>query len=160
MLRLQQIRLLSFLMAALFLFDSCRFEEVEFKKVEYVSVNNVNKKRIQIKLGMNLYNPNAFKIKVVDADLDLFIGGAEAGKADLMNKIILRKKREQTADILIEADYDKVFKAVAQSGLQLLFTKKIQVKVKGWIKGRVFVFGKKVDVEIKETVDIDQLKLN
>jgi hypothetical protein len=32
--------------------------------------------------------------------------------------------------------------------------------VKGWIKGRVFVFGKKVDVEIKETVDIDQLKLN
>ena len=46
-------------MAALFLLDSCRFEEVEFKKVEYVNVNNVKKKRIQIKLGMNLYNPTA-----------------------------------------------------------------------------------------------------
>jgi hypothetical protein len=48
--------------------------------------------------------------------------------------------------------------AALKSAISSFGSGKITVKVKGWVKGRVWGIGKKIDVEFKESVDMDLLK--
>ena len=149
------------ILATCFVFSSCfTYDDIEFKEVNSTNIRQLNKEKTSLVLNVKLSNPNNYKIKVVKSDLDLFIGGTSAGKAVLTEKIILKKKSEEDYDIIIEINPKELTKALLNNGLSLLFQKTAQVKVKGWIKGRVFMFGKKVDVEFKHNVDVGNLKLN
>lgn len=141
-------------------FISCSYEEIEFKNVNDTRVRDLANEKTAIVLNVRLQNPNGYNIKVVKADLDLFIGGTAAGKAVLTEKIKLRKRAEDDYDVIINVDKKEMLKAIAKSGLNILFSKSVQIKVKGWIKGRVFMFGRKFPVEIKHNVDLNNLKLN
>lgn len=148
------------MMAALFLFGSCMtYEDVEFRKVQSVNFNRTAGDELLITMGVELFNPNGYKIKVVKSDLDLVIGGTSAGKAQLKKKVIIQKRKEGTYDVIIQADQKAIGKALLSSGLGALFTGKVQVGVKGWVKGRVFIFGKKFDVDFKQSVDMKDLKM-
>lgn len=145
--------------AAFFLLQACMsYEDVEFKNVQRVNFNKVSKDELRITLGVTLNNPNNYKIKVVKSDLALTIGGVDAGKAKLKQKVILKKKNESVYDVIIEADPKAIGKAALASGISMAITGKVNVGVKGWIKGRVFIFGKKFDVEFKQQVDMKDLK--
>lgn len=111
-------------------------------------------------MNVKLNNPNRYKIKVIKADLDLFVGGTAAGKALLTEKVILKKKSEDDYDVIVEINPKDLTKALLSNALGIAFQKKVQVKVKGKVKGRVFIFGKNIDVEFKENIDVGSLKLN
>ncbi|MFN3343554.1 MAG: LEA type 2 family protein [Flavobacteriales bacterium] len=153
------MRLLLFSLTVLL--SSClSYEQVEFRNVERVNIKRDSNKEMVLNLGVKLYNPNGYKIKVIKSQLDLTISGTSAGKAILEDKVILRKRKEEVYDINISIDRSAVTKALMASGINLLFTGKVPVEVKGWIKGRVFIFGKKFDVAFKEQIDPKQFKMN
>lgn len=146
------------LVALMFFGGSCKIQELEFNGVNDVSVGSMKSDNIEITINVKLDNPNNFKIKVVKAKLDLFIGGIEAGTADLEDKITIKKKAEDNYDIIITTDREQLMSAALKSALTSFGSGKITVKVKGWVKGRVWGIGKKIDVEFKENVDMDMLK--
>ena len=146
------------MVALMFFGSSCKIQELEFNGVNDVSVGSMTSDDIEVTINVKLDNPNNFKIKVVKAKLDLFIGGAEAGTADLGDKIIIKKKTEDNYDIIISTDREQLMSAALKSALTSFGSGKITVKVKGWVKGRVWGIGKKIDIEFKENVDMDMLK--
>ncbi len=151
---------LSALLAILFLFSSClSYDQIDLKKVNNLQVNEFTREKMVVTFNVRLHNPNGYKIKIVKGDLDLFIGGTEAGKARLSKKVKLKKRSEEDYDIIVEADLKDLGKALLNSSLTIALTRSAPVKIKGWIKGRVFVFGKKFRVEFKENVDLSKFKL-
>jgi LEA14-like dessication related protein len=146
------------ILAILFSFPSCKVQELDFNGVNNVSIGSMKSDNIEITLNVKLDNPNNFKIKVVNAKLDLFIGGNEAGVASLDDKVIIKKKTEGDYDIIITTDREQLMSAAVKSAISSFGSGKITVKVKGWVKGRVWGIGKKIDVEFKENVDMDMLK--
>lgn len=145
-------------MALIFFGSSCKIQEPEFKGVNDVSVGSFESEKIEITINVKLDNPNNFKIKVIKANLDLLVGGNEAGVAHLDKKVIIKKKTEDNYDIIISTDKDQLMSAGLKAVIPSLATGKVTVKVKGWVKGRVWGIGKKIDVEFKENVDMDMLK--
>ncbi len=150
--------IISAAITALILFgSSCKVQELEFNGMNDFSVVSMQTDDIEIRINVKLDNPNGFKIKVIKADLDLMIGGNAAGKANLENKITIEKKTEDNYDIVISTDKDQIMSAVWKSAIPAAASGKVTVKVKGWIKGRVWGIGKKIEVEFKESVDLKEL---
>ena len=147
--------------AVLFLFSSCMtYQDIEFKKVNSYSMGQVKNGRVNFIMNVRVFNPNWYKIKIVKGEMDLSLGGNDAGQAYLTEKIKLKGKEERDYDIIVEADFQQLTKAVLAAGLSVLITKTAVFRMKGWIKGRVFVFGKKFPVEFKENIDLNQFKKN
>ena len=143
------------------LFTGClTYKDVEMHQVNSVQVNELNKGSLVFVFNVRLENQNLNSIKIKCADLKLYIGGTEAGNALLMDKVVMRKKSEKDYDIRIETDTKQITKALANSALNILINKSVPVKVKGEIKAKVFIFGKKFPVEFKDNVDLKHLKLN
>lgn len=143
------------------IFSSCfTYNDIEFKSVNSTEVRKLKLEKTVLVMNVKLNNPNRYKIKVIKADLDLFVGGTAAGKALLTEKVILKKKSEDDYDVIVEINPKDLTKALLSNALGIAFQKKVQVKVKGKVKGRVFIFGKNIDVEFKENIDVGSLKLN
>jgi len=146
------------IMALILFASSCKVQELEFKGVNDFSVGTLKSDLIEVTINVKLNNPNNFKIKVVNAKLDLLVGGNEAGTASLEEKIIIKKRTEDSYDITIVTDKEKLMSAALKSALTSFGSGNITIKVKGWVKGRVWGIGKKIDVEFKENVDLEKLK--
>jgi LEA14-like dessication related protein len=147
--------------AVLFLFSSCVFgyKEIEFRQINSFNMGKVNDGKVSFNMNVLVHNPNWYKIKIIKGEMDLTLGGNDAGTATLSEKVKLKGNEERDYDVIIEADYRQLTRAILSSGLSALITKKAIFKVKGWIKGRVFVFGKRFPVEMSESIDLNQFKL-
>lgn len=152
-------KIYSVAIVTLFLFSSsCKVHDLDFKGVEDYSVGSLQSENIELTVKVKLDNPNSFKIKVIKADLNLFIGGNEAGKAKLKDKVIIKNKKEDVYDITIVTNKKQLMSAAFKAAIPSLASGKVEVKVAGKIKGRVFCFGKKIPVEFKEKVDTNIFK--
>lgn len=152
-------KIYSVAIVTLFLFSSsCKIHDLDFNGVEDYSIGSLQSDNIELTVKVKLDNPNSFKIKVIKADLNLFIGGNEAGKAKLKDKVIIKNKKEDVYDITIVTNKKQLMGAAFKAAIPSLASGKVEVKVAGNIKGRVFCFGKKIPVEFKEKVDTNIFK--
>jgi LEA14-like dessication related protein len=138
---------------------SCNIQDVELVKVNGYNVGQSSSDKIKLTLNMRIDNPNNFKIAVKKTDLNLFVSGSDAGKIILEEKIIILKKTETDYDFVLIADQKHVSRAVVQAGIGIALTGKVNINVKGWIKGKVFGIGKKIDIDEKQSLSIKDLGL-
>lgn len=156
---IQFAKVLTPLVLFISLFSSCAsYEEIEFGKVNDFRTNPKENGKVDLVLKMNINNPNNFSIKVVKCDFELEIGGNSAGKITLGEKVKIVKNKEQEYEIIVEADKGDVTSAMMKTAFTSMASKKVHLKAKGWVKGRVFIFGKKENVEFKHEFDLDDMK--
>lgn len=110
-------------------------------------------------MNVKIDNPNSFNIKIGKSDLTLYVMGNDAGKVELEETITLEKNAEQDYDITVLFDKEKLMNAAMASGLSILTSGKVTLRVRGWVKGKAYGFGKKVDVDFKESISTKELKL-
>lgn len=139
-------------------FSSCAIQDVEFVKLNTHAVSKISENEAQITLNVTLDNPNNFKIKITKSNLNLSVGGNDAGKVDMVEKITLHKKTEGDYDIIIQVDPEKIMDAALKCGISILLTGKVTVRVKGWVKGRAYGIGAKVDVDESHQIDSEKMK--
>lgn len=150
-----------FLLAALLCMQSC----MSIEDVELVNVNNYNLTRttdnkMRVKVNIRLDNPNKFKIKVKKTKIMLDINGNDAGEIKLEEPVVLEKKTESDYDFILSADPDKIARATAAAGLNIALSGKVTVKLKGWVKGKAFGLGKKIQVNEQKSLSLKDLGIN
>lgn len=143
---------------ALFI-TSCSVQDVEMVNVNSYKVAQSSDDKIKLILNIRIDNPNTFNIKVKKTDLNLFVNGTDAGKINLEDKLIILKKTETDYDFVLTADQKQVSRAVVQAGIGIALTGKVNINVKGWIKGKVFGIGKKIDIDEKQSLSVKDLGL-
>lgn len=142
------------LVVSLFTFSSClTYQDVEIVSVNDVKVEKFTKDEARVAVTVTVDNPNSYKIKIVNSDLDLFLNGNAMGEAVIDNTIVLPKKSRKEHTIYISTDLSK-----AAGLLPTLFTMALgsqaKFRVTGTIKAKAFGIGKKFPVDFQENVKL------
>lgn len=148
-------RRLLFILLALFLTSCFSYKELELGDVSDVKVNKVSNGGIEIQAGIKINNPNNYKIKVKKIDADLFVNGQKVGKMNLSKKVVLAKKSDQTQNFAVNTQLSNLISAMPS----LLFGGEINLQMKGYIKGKVFIFSKKFPIEAEKRISTQDFNI-
>ncbi|HWZ21648.1 MAG TPA: LEA type 2 family protein [Cytophagaceae bacterium] len=150
-------KFLLFLIVSLLLsLTSCfSYKELELGDVSDVKVNKVANGGIEIQAGIRIKNPNNYKIKVKKIDADLFVNGQKVGKMNLSKKVILPRKSDQVQSFVVNTQLSNLIASMPS----LLFGGDINLQMKGYIKGKVFIFSKKFPIEAEKKISTQDFNL-
>lgn len=137
--------------------SSCKIQDVELEKFNDYNVTKTESDDYRIKINVRVNNPNSFNIKVKKTDLKLDINGNDAGPVNLVEPIRIIKRTSTDYDLILIADGKQIGKAVARAAISIGLTGKANLTVKGWIKGKVYGIGKKIDINHKQSFSLKDL---
>lgn len=137
--------------------SACAIQDVELVKVNNFNVSKSTGDQPQLRVNITLDNPNNFNIKVKKTKINLDINGNDGGEIKLAEKVKIYKKSQQEYDFVLEGDKDQILSAIKSAGINVLLTGKVNISIKGWVKGKAFGLGKKIDVNEKKSLSLKDL---
>ncbi len=135
----------------LFFLSACTVHEVEVQSVDNFSVEKMSTDGIAIGMDVKINNPNGFSIKLKAIDVDLYVKNDFLATTKLVKPVKIKAKSNQSYHLVISDKNGSLNKKIIPKlMLNGLTGGKIPIRYKGYIKGKVFIFGKKIPLEGKE----------
>lgn len=132
---------------------SCKVQQPIIGEPERIQVDEAKLSGAKIRVWLPIENPNNFKFNVKDVSLDIYVNGTKLGKVTHMEKVCLPKKSKASYALKL----DIRTKDLAVSSLSVLHdlrSRKVRLGLQGDLIVSKFVFIKKVDIEVEESLDI------
>ena len=123
---------------AVFLSACGQPKELVYQDVENFKVQQIADNKAAISLDIRLYNPNNYKIKLKDADIDVFVNDNHIGTVRKEEKIEIPKNDTCLVPVILNVD----LKGLLPNALQLVLSNGIaDIKLSGTVKaGRHGIF--------------------
>jgi len=138
------------------LFTSCfSYKEIELGEVEKVRLNKVSGGGLEIQSDILINNPNNYKIKIKKIDADVLVNGKKVGRIELDKKVVLSKRSEQMQTFTINTQLSDLISAAPMA----LFGGSVTLQLKGYIKGKVFIFSKKFPLDEERKISSQDLNI-
>lgn len=140
-------------LVVMFAFMSCAAPKaLEYKDYHNFSIETLGFNNSTVKLELEYYNPNNFRMQLRKTDLDIFINGKLFGHSS--TDTLIQIPRRDTFSLPVKFDVN--MQSVYQNALNTLFGKEVMLKVSGKIKvGKANVFMYlPVNYESKETFSL------
>lgn len=136
-------------------FNSCReFEDITFSGIEDVKVISLNQKGVEAIIIAKIKNPNKVGFTIYKSDMNVNLGGLDAGKASLTNKVKIKANSEEAYAFNIKSDFSNLGLMDIPKVIGMAMSKKLDVGIKGTLKvGKLFI-KKAVPVDIKKNVPL------
>lgn len=121
----------------------------ELKKVSHFKINrNNDDRKLQFEMDLNVFNPNRYKVKILDYNFDVFVNGHKVGNAFSDEKVVLKKEETGKLQMQVFTDLGKI----AKGFLGLLKTffggdQKIDIGLDGYIQAKARGIRKKIRVK-------------
>lgn len=129
-------------------------ETLELKKVEKFALNNVSASGADVELDLLVYNPNGFKIKVTDYELDVFINNVRIGKAQLDEKLVLPKKTESSQHVNVQVNFKNMLFGAIPVLTSLKKGKKAKLRLSGNVKGGALFYKKTMNIDFEKDISL------
>ena len=144
------------LILALFCTSCFNYEDVEVLDIKDIEFENFSEKGVTVSAQVKIYNPNNFSFKVVDSEFDLIVKNQKLGKASIDNKLRISGRSEDYHLLVLKTDHSKMNMAALPGLLSIVLSssKTVDLKIKGHITGKAFLFKKKVDIDHKTRVPL------
>lgn len=142
---------------ACILLISCGYKEVELKEIQSVKLEEFSSDGLIVKSKVVIYNPNSFKIKVSNSNIDIFLKNQAIGSAKIDNAVTLAANSTEEHTIIFKSEYKDLNTTALPMliGLTAFGNKELDFKFKGTVTGKVFLFTKKVEIEHQEKIRLD-----
>lgn len=141
----------------LFLFSSCAsFNVPEFRGTEGVKMDKLDGKKITFSAGVKMFNPNWFAVKIKRSHVDVYVENQYMGKVFLEKKVKLKAKQESTLTFPLTAQLED---GAMFTILKYATKENVNVQIKGRLKGGVWFFSKKMDIDQTRVVSGKDLRL-
>lgn len=138
---------------------SCNFyKEVEVLEVTNIEVKEFNKDVVSADISLKISNPNKYKLKLVDSDIDLFLNGKKMGKMILREPLELPKNDTTIQVLSMKAEVTEFSNDFIANTLSLLFAKTAELKAVGYVKGKAMGIGRKVKVDFTKDIATDSIQ--
>jgi LEA14-like dessication related protein len=113
--------------------------------------DNVVKCNFEIKVD----NPNTFNIKLKRSTIDVLVDDVLYGKINLDKKIKFRKKSDKiyTVPLILKLEKGAMIKLMG-----LMLKSKVNLRLKGRVKGSVYGITKRKDIDIFKEIDPREMK--
>ncbi len=149
-------RLLLLVLLTPLFFTSClSYKEIELGDVKNIKLNKANNGDAEIQVGINVSNPNNYKIKIKKIEADMLVNGKKIGKISLNKKVVLPKKSNEVQIFAVNTQLSNLISAIPN----IFFGGEIKLQLKGHIKGKVFVVTKKFPLEAEKSISSKDLNL-
>ena len=108
-------------------------------------------------LRLKVTNDNWFNIKIIPSFMTVSADGRELGTLHLAKKVKIKGKKSDIYDARIRFK----FSDGALFSLPALMAKEeVKLTFEGKVKGKVFIFGKKIHIREEKNVNLKSLQLN
>lgn len=143
--------------AILLLLGSCAIEAPEFIGSEGFKMEKMDGKEILFTAGVKVNNPNWFGIKIKRSAVDVYVEEQLMGQVQLEKKVKMKAKRESTLTLPL--------KAVLEDGAMITMMRyaskeNVNIRIKGKVKGGVWIFSKKIEIDEKRQISGKNLSPN
>lgn len=141
-----------------FILTSCaNFEEPEFRGSEGMKLEKMEGKKISFTAGVTVYNPNWFGIKIKPSNVEVYIEDQFMGKIYLDKKVKMKAKSESLLSFPLFGELED---GAMITLLRYANAENVRIHIKGKVKGGVFIFSKKFEIDETRTISGKNLKLN
>ncbi|MEO8823947.1 MAG: LEA type 2 family protein [Ginsengibacter sp.] len=134
-------------------FVSCTSPKaLEYRNYQNFSIEKLGYSNSTIRLDLNYFNPNNFRMQLRNTDLDIFINGKLFGHSTTDTLIQIPKKDTFSLPVKFDVNMQSLY----QNALNTLLGKEVTVKVAGKIKigkANVFMYFP-INYESKETFSL------
>ncbi len=146
-----------FLLIGLLFFTSCmEYEELRVISIGKISLDGIEGNTANVNINVELDNPNFFGIKVKPTSLDVFVEDEYMGKAVLHDKLKIKKRSTSNYNVKLELVGES---GIMRKAVKYVLKKDLKIRIKGYVKGSVYGFPKKILVDETKTVDGSVFKL-
>ena len=137
-------------------FSSCNvYKDIEIQEVSDIRITKMSNKGIEAEVDIKVFNPNNFKVSIVDVDADIYVNDKDVGDAKLRKKVILGKKSNEVHTIKIEGDYTDMKGGLLQTLIGGLFSQSMNIKVDGTMKGKALLIEKSFYFQVDQDVKMN-----
>jgi LEA14-like dessication related protein len=139
------------------LFSSCGdFQEVTFSGIENVNIISLTQQGAEAEITARIKNPNNTSFTIYPTDLDVVLGGINAGKAHLAGRTKIKAHSEQNYTFRITSDFSKLSMSDMVRLGAIAVSRNVKVSIKGNLKvGKLFV-KKSYPVEMTQSVPLSK----
>lgn len=122
-------------------FTSCNdYQEVTFSGIENVNVTSLSQKGVEAIVTARIKNPNKVGFTVYRSEMDVTIGGIDAGKAHLADNVKIKATSEVAYTFKIKSDFSNLSMVDMPKIIAMAISKHVKIGLKGDLKvGKLFV---------------------
>ncbi len=99
-----------------------------------------------IELQVKLKNPNPYALVIRKMNFDVSINGSPVGRIRNEKRIRLKRKSHEYHKIFVEGNFANAL-TLGQTLLSIGKSGKVEMQIKGDVRGRVFIFGRRLQVD-------------
>lgn len=144
--------MLLFLVLPLLLTSCVNYRDVTFHGVRNVNVRPASGSILAFTIDAEVENPNGFRIKLKDPEVDLWYNGQHVGKGSLDSTVVLDKRSRKVYPVYVSADTKGKLGPILLGGLGSLINGTTEVRAAGTVKGQVGIFSKRFPFDIRDTL--------
>ena len=141
----------------IFAFQGCRvYSDVEFKGVKETRFTSFNAQGVSCEFDVEVYNPNPYKITLMQSDVNLFLEGTRLGKVQLPESAVLHAENSTILKLTCTAEPSSVPKIVG-GAIGLVFKKDGVIEGKGMVTAKASLVTKTVPVAFTQRIKKEDL---
>jgi len=116
-------------------------------EVSDVKIHKFDAKGIEFTAKMRVENPNAYKIQIVSTDADLYLSGKHAGKAKLIDKVVIPANFNDIVEAHIRTDFNEGSLSMLPLILGVAMSQKLKLRATGKVRAKSFLIGRNFDFD-------------
>lgn len=133
----------AFLLPVLLLAGCMSYSEVKLEGVQAVQVKRLDATGLSASVTLLVENPNAYRIAVMDPDVDLYVNGMAIGKAALDSTLTLEPRVRKAYTVPLHASFTNGAPALLPALLGSAFTGSLKLGAKGTVVGKAWLVRKR-----------------
>jgi LEA14-like dessication related protein len=142
------------LFASLFL--SCSgFGDIQVGEIEDVRLRKLALRSVEFDVKLTIDNPTAFRYRITDVDLDVFINNEFIGNIRNVDNVLIPSRSSELYTFPLRADFSNILKG-ALSMYSFYLDRNAEISISGTITARSFPFSRKIPVNEAADVDLNK----
>ena len=134
------------------LFSCGDFQDVSFNGIENVRIISLTQHGAEAEITAKIKNPNNVSFTIYPVDLDVVLGGMNAGKAHISGRTKIKAHSEKSYTFRIKSDFSNISMNDLPKLMSLAMSKNVKVGLKGKLKAGKLFIKKSFPVDVQESV--------
>jgi LEA14-like dessication related protein len=143
----------SLLLLPLILGSCLGYKEVVLQDVRNIEVTSMDARGVAVQVEAVIENPNNYRIRASDPDVDLFLNGTFIGKGMLDTTLVLQRNSTRTYMIPLHAEFKGG--SLLMMLLSGALSGNMELKATGTVAGRAGLIRKRFPFELRENFDLE-----
>jgi len=136
------------------LFNACSiYKSVDIGGVDNVDFKGMVDNKISLQLKVPIKNPNGYKLKITDMDLDVTINGKYLGKMKNSKTITIPKKSDEVQIFPVDVHVKNMLTSMSMF-YKLRKMKSAEMQIVGTMKVKALMRSKTIDISEKQTISL------